>query len=58
MKSHSGVAAKCFSILAKSKINIDMISTSEISISCIVKKDAGKKALKVLHKEFKLDKTR
>ena len=56
MKSHSGVAAKCFSILAKNKINIDMISTSEISISCIVKKDAGKKALKVLHKEFKLDK--
>ena len=56
MKSHSGVAAKCFSILAKNKINIDMISTSEISISCVVKKDAGKKALKVLHKEFKLDK--
>lgn len=56
MKSHSGVAAKCFSALAKSKINIDMISTSEISISCIVKKDAGKKALKILHKEFKLDK--
>jgi len=56
MKSHSGVAAKCFSILAKNKINIDMISTSEISISCVVKKDAGKKALKVLHKEFKLGK--
>lgn len=56
MKSHSGVAAKCFSILAKNKINIDMISTSEISISCVVKKDAGRKALRVLHKEFKLDK--
>ncbi len=56
MKSHSGVAAKCFSILANSKINIDMISTSEISISCIVKKKDGEKALKVLHKEFKLDK--
>ena len=54
MKSHSGVAARCFSILAKNKINIDMISTSEISISCIVKKTAGKKALKVLHKGFKL----
>ena len=56
MKSHSGVAARCFSILARSKINIDMISTSEISISCVVKKAAGKKALKVLHKGFKLDK--
>jgi aspartate kinase len=56
MKSQSGVAAKCFSCLAKHKINIEMISTSEISISCIVKKDLGKEALKVLHKEFGLDK--
>tara|TARA_B100000315_G_C14536147_1_gene568560 strand:+ start:192 stop:1433 length:1242 start_codon:yes stop_codon:yes gene_type:complete len=56
MKSHSGVAAKCFSLLAKNKINIDMISTSEISISCVVKKGAGKKAVKVLHKGFNLDK--
>ncbi len=56
MKSHSGVAAKCFSILAKNKINIDMISTSEISISCVVKKDSGRKALKALHSAFKLEK--
>ncbi|MDD3296404.1 MAG: aspartate kinase [Candidatus Omnitrophica bacterium] len=56
MRSHSGVAAKCFSILAKNKINIDMISTSEISISCIVKKSSGKKALQVLHKGFNLGK--
>lgn len=56
MKSHSGVAAKTFSVLAKNKINIDMISTSEISISCVVKKEAGKRALRALHKEFKLDK--
>jgi aspartate kinase len=56
MKSQSGVAAKCFSALAKDKINIEMISTSEISISCVVKKDLGKEALKVLHKEFGLDK--
>ena len=56
MRSHSGVAAKCFSVLAKNKINIDMISTSEISIACVVKKGSGKKALKALHKEFKLDK--
>ncbi|MFA5008696.1 MAG: aspartate kinase [Candidatus Omnitrophota bacterium] len=56
MKSQSGVAARCFSCLAKHKINIEMISTSEISISCVVKKELGKEALKVLHKEFGLDK--
>ena len=56
MRSHSGVAAKCFAALAKNKINIEMISTSEISISCVVKKTAGKRALKVLHKSFELDK--
>lgn len=58
MRSHSGVAAKCFSALAKAKINIEMISTSEISISCIVKKSCGKKALRALHKEFNLGKTK
>ena len=56
MRSHSGVAAKCFSVLAKNKINIDMISTSEISISCVIKKDLGKKALRILHKIFELHK--
>ncbi|MBD3246881.1 MAG: aspartate kinase [Candidatus Omnitrophica bacterium] len=56
MRSHPGVAARCFSVLAKNKINIEMISTSEISISCVVHKEAGKKAMKVLHKEFKLGK--
>ncbi len=54
MKSHSGVAARCFSALARNKINIDMISTSEISISCVVKKEMGKKALGILHREFGL----
>lgn len=56
MKSHSGVASQCFSILAKNKINIEMISTSEISISCVVKKKYGKKALKALHEGFGLSK--
>ena len=56
MRSHSGVAAKCFSALAKNKINIDMISTSEISITCVVKKNVAKRALNILHKEFNLDK--
>lgn len=56
MKSYHGVAASCFSVLAENKINIEMISTSEISISCILRKKDGKKALKALHKEFELDK--
>jgi aspartate kinase len=56
MKSHSGVAHAMFGALAKNKINIEMISTSEISISCIVKKERGKKALRVLHKSFGLEK--
>ena len=54
MRSHSGVAARCFSVLAKNKINIEMISTSEISISCVVKKSSGKKALRALHRAFNL----
>ncbi len=56
MKSYHGVAASCFSVLAGNKINIEMISTSEISISCILRKKDGKKALKALHKTFELDK--
>lgn len=54
MRSHSGVAATTFEALAHEGINIEMISTSEIKISCVVKKSDGEKALKVLHKVFKL----
>jgi len=54
MRSHSGVAAKMFKCLAKNKINIEMISTSEIKISCVVRKDKGEKAVKALHKAFRL----
>lgn len=54
MRSHSGVAARCFEVLAKEKVNIEMISTSEISISCVVVKKDGAKALKSLHKAFGL----
>ena len=56
MRSHSGVAAKMFATLAKKKINIDMISTSEIKISCVVAKKDGKKAVKSIHSAFKLGK--
>lgn len=56
MRSHSGIASKMFSTLAKNKINIDMISTSEIKISVVVAGDKGKLAAKVIHKAFGLDK--
>lgn len=56
MKTHPGVAAKMFETLAKEKINIEMISTSEISISCIIKKKFGEIAIKALHAQFGLDK--
>jgi len=56
MKSHTGVASKMFGALAKNKINIDMISTSEIKISCVVPGNKGKNAVRALHKEFGLGK--
>lgn len=52
MKSHPGVAATMFDTLAKNKINIEMISTSDISISCIIKKKFAEKAVKSLHGKF------
>jgi len=56
MKSHPGVAASMFGVLAKKKINIEMISTSDISISCIIKKRFAERAVRALHKEFGLGK--
>ncbi len=58
MRNYPGVAATMFDVLAKNKINIDMISTSEISISCIIKDKDGKKAVNALHKAFGLSKGR
>ena len=55
MRSHPGIAAKMFQILADNKINIEMISTSEISISCIIHQDLTDKAVRALHKKFKLE---
>ncbi len=54
MKSHSGIAARMFAALARKKINIQMISTSEIKISCVIDAKSGKEALKEIHKEFGL----
>ena len=56
MKTHPGVAAKMFEALAENKINIEMISTSEISISCLIKKSAGESAVRALHAKFNLTK--
>ncbi|MBS0617772.1 MAG: aspartate kinase [Spirochaetes bacterium] len=56
MKSHTGVAASMFKALADNGINIEMISTSEIKISCVIAKDRGKDALRLIHTVFGLDK--
>ncbi len=56
MRSHSGVAAKMFTVLAKENINIMMISTSEIKISCIVEEKYTELAVRILHQAFELDK--
>lgn len=54
MKTHSGVAARMFSTLAKEGINILMISTSEIKISCVVEEKYTELAVRALHDAFEL----
>jgi len=56
MKSHSGVAATAFTVLADSNINIQMISTSEIKISMIIDEKYGELAIRALHEAYALDK--
>lgn len=56
MRTHSGIAARMFGALASKKINIEMISTSEIKISCIVGKKHGQKAVRAIHSKFGLGK--
>lgn len=56
MRSHSGVAAKMFSTLAAEGINIMMISTSEIKISCVIDSKYAELAVRSLHREFELEK--
>lgn len=56
MRSHSGVAAKTFDALASEGINIEMISTSEIKISCVIRQRDAKKAVRVIHNRFELGK--
>lgn len=56
MRTHYGVAERMFGALAKAKINIDSITTSEIRISCAVNKNQVEKALEVVCTAFELDK--
>jgi aspartate kinase len=54
MKTHPGVAADMFSALADADINIEMISTSPIRISCVIRADDVEGAVKALHSKFEL----
>ena len=54
MRSHPGVAAKVFSVLAGEGVNIDMISTSPIKISCVIDRDLVERAVTALHTAFEL----
>ncbi len=56
MRSHSGVAAQIFKTLSAHKINILMISTSEIKVSCIIQQKYSKQAVVALHDAFELGK--
>jgi len=56
MASHSGVAAKMFKTLADEAVNIMMISTSEIKISCVIQRKYAELAVSVLHDAFGLEK--
>ncbi|HHV16287.1 MAG TPA: aspartate kinase [Gelria sp.] len=55
MQSNPGVAAAMFEVLATENINIQMISTSEIKVSCIINEDDVETAIKALHRKFKLN---
>ena len=57
MVDRPGIAASMFKALAESSINIKMISTSEIKISCLVEKNQAQAAIKALHTAFHLDST-
>jgi aspartate kinase len=56
MRSHSGVAARMFETLAKNNVNIQLIATSEIKISVVIRQADADKAVQALHKAFELGK--
>jgi len=57
MRTHSGVAARMFEVLSKEQINIQMISTSEIKISCVIESKYAELAVRVLHEAFGLSRS-
>ncbi|MGL6253145.1 MAG: ACT domain-containing protein, partial [Billgrantia desiderata] len=57
MRSHAGVAAKMFRVLADENINIRMVSTSEIKISVVIDEKQMELAVRALHTAFGLDKS-
>jgi aspartate kinase len=54
MRSHPGVAAKVFRVLGENEINIEMISTSPIKVSCVIRADQVPQAVRALHTAFEL----
>ena len=55
MQNTPGYASRMFRVLADGNINIDMITTSEIRISCVIKETHGAEAVRLLHRDFELD---
>ena len=55
MRTHPGIAAQMFEVLANEGVNIEMISTSSIRISCVVRSDDVERAVRALHGAFALD---
>ncbi len=55
MRSHPGVAAQMFEVLADAGVNIEMISTSPIRISCVIREEAVPTAVRELHRAFHLE---
>ena len=58
MRVHTGVAERMFAALAKGGINIQNITTSEIRISCLIDRDQGRRALRLVHDAFELGRRR
>ena len=58
MRTHTGVAQRMFKALADAKMNIQNITTSEIKISCIIKKEDANRALQIVHEAFELGVTK
>jgi aspartate kinase len=58
MRSHSGIAARMFETLSREGVNIQMISTSEIAISCVIEEKYAELAVRALHDAFELGRER